>query len=163
MKIYLTLLYSFIIIFVFSGIINAQEFYIYPNKGQSQAKMNQDKSDCHVWAVNQTGFDPTAPYTPSSPPPRQPAPKTGVVEGAAKGAILGTVVGAISGNTGKGAAIGASSGALVGGFNRYDESKERKYYQQQYEEQQSREYAAKKSNYNRAYVACLEGRDYTVN
>ena len=159
MKLALTL----ILFFSLTGITMSQEFYIYPNKGQSQAKMNQDKSDCHVWAVNQTGFDPTAPYSPSSPPPAQPAPKTGVVGGAAKGAILGTVVGAISGNTGKGAAIGASSGALVGAFNKYDEKKEREYYQQQYSEQQSREFAAKKSNYNRAYIACMEGRGYTVN
>jgi len=62
-----------------------------------------------------------------------------------------------------GAAIGASSGAIVGGFNKYDESKERQHYQQQYNEQQSREYSAKKGNYDRAYKACLQGRGYTVN
>ena len=95
--------------------------------------------------------------------PRQPSRKDGFVESTAKGAILGTVIGAIAGNTGKGAAIGASSGAIVGAFNKYDEKKEREHYQKQYDEQQSREYAAKKGNYDRAYKTCLEGRGYTVN
>ena len=162
MNVLQTLVYSFLLILIFTGLTFAQNYYIYPDKGQSQSQTEKDKSQCHTWAVGQTGFDPTAPYYPSSPPPTQPAPKSGVVEGAAKGAILGTVVGAISGNTGKGAAIGASSGALVGVFNKYDESKERKYYEKQYNEQQSREYAAKRSNYDRAYTACLEGRGYTV-
>lgn len=36
-----------------------QELYVYPNTGQNGEQMNQDKYECHLWAVNQTGFDPS--------------------------------------------------------------------------------------------------------
>ena len=163
MKIYNTVIYAVFAILVLTGLSYAQQMYIYPNKGQSQAQKNKDMSQCNTWAVNQTGFDPSAPYYPSGSGPRQPSRKEGIVESTAKGAILGTVIGAITGNVGKGAAIGASSGAIVGGFNKYDEKKEKEQYQRQYNEQQSREYAAKRSDYDRAYKACLQGRGYTVN
>jgi hypothetical protein len=37
----------------------AQNVFVYPNKGQSAEQMAKDRYECHVWAVNQTGFDPT--------------------------------------------------------------------------------------------------------
>jgi len=163
MKLIKTVVYSFLLLMIIAGFSNAQQMYIYPNKGQSESQKNKDMSQCNTWAINQTGFDPAAPYYPSGSGPRQPSRKDGIFESTAKGAILGTVIGAIAGNTGKGAAIGASSGAIVGGFNKYDEKKEKEHYQKQYNEQQSREYAAKKGNYDRAYKTCLEGRGYTVN
>ncbi|MGI9534946.1 MAG: glycine zipper family protein [Thermodesulfobacteriota bacterium] len=124
--------------------------------------MDKDTDRCHIWAVDQTKFDPTASYTPSSSGPRQPTPRSGVLAGAVKGTILGAVVGAIRGDIGRDIAIGASSGAILGAFNKYDERKNRKYYQKQYEEQQKSEFVAKKTNYNRAYTVCLTGRGYTV-
>jgi len=162
MKLFKTVFYSFLTLIILAGFSNAQQMYIYPNKGQSQSQKNKDMSQCNTWSINQTGFDPAAPYYPSGSP-RQPSRKDGFVESTAKGAILGTVIGAIAGDTGKGLAIGAASGAIVGGFNKYDEKKEREHYQKQYNEQQSREYSAKKGNYDRAYKACLQGRGYTVN
>jgi len=35
--------------------------YIYPKNGQSQEQQAADKFECHDWAKNQTGFDPTQP------------------------------------------------------------------------------------------------------
>ena len=35
--------------------------YIYPKNGQSQDQQSADKYECHEWAKNQTGFDPTQP------------------------------------------------------------------------------------------------------
>ena len=35
------------------------ELYIYPNKGQSAEQQSLDRSDCHTWAVQQTGVDPS--------------------------------------------------------------------------------------------------------
>ena len=37
-----------------------QEMIIYPARGQSQKQLDKDRYECHVWAVGQTGFDPSA-------------------------------------------------------------------------------------------------------
>ena len=39
----------------------AQELYIYPKNGQDAAQQSTDRYDCHRWAADQTGFDPTRP------------------------------------------------------------------------------------------------------
>jgi hypothetical protein len=33
--------------------------YVYPNNGQSAEQQSTDRYECHRWAVDQTGFDPT--------------------------------------------------------------------------------------------------------
>jgi hypothetical protein len=52
----------------------AQGPVIYPAKGQSSEQQLKDKGECHVWAVQQSGFDP-AKTQPSASPPA--APPTG--------------------------------------------------------------------------------------
>jgi hypothetical protein len=37
----------------------AADVYLYPRNGQSDAQTQNDRYECHSWAVNQTGFDPT--------------------------------------------------------------------------------------------------------
>ena len=37
----------------------ADNFYIYPRNGQTDQQTQNDRYECHSWAVNQTGFDPT--------------------------------------------------------------------------------------------------------
>lgn len=37
-----------------------ERMYVYPRKGQSAEQQARDEYDCHRWAVDQTGFDPTA-------------------------------------------------------------------------------------------------------
>ncbi len=97
---------------------------VYPTKGQSQEKQDQDRYECHTWAVKQTGFDPSNPQAATShaagPQPYQPS-QPHVLKGAGRGAALGAVGGAITGNAGKGAAAGAAMGGLAGGFKRRDE------------------------------------------
>jgi len=139
-----------------------QELVIYPAKGQDQAQQEKDKAECYTWAKGQSGFDPMAPPTASSPPPQQGAPQGGMVKGAARGALLGVAVGAIAGDAGKGAAIGAASGGLLGGMRRRDQAAQEKQAQQQWEQQQAAEYAQKRSAYDRNFSACMEGRGYTV-
>jgi hypothetical protein len=55
---------------LFAGSAAAQSggLYIYPAKGQDKNKQDEDRYDCHSWAVSQTGFDPSKPQeiTPSS-------------------------------------------------------------------------------------------------
>ncbi|HKI62461.1 MAG TPA: DUF6515 family protein [Mariprofundaceae bacterium] len=40
---------------------NAEQFYVYPKNGQSTEQQAQDRYECHRWAVDQTGFDPSQP------------------------------------------------------------------------------------------------------
>jgi hypothetical protein len=35
------------------------DLYLYPRNGQSEAQQQNDRYECHSWAVSQTGFDPT--------------------------------------------------------------------------------------------------------
>ena len=39
-----------------AGAAYAQQ-YVFPAKGQSPEQQKKDESDCHAWAVGQTGFD----------------------------------------------------------------------------------------------------------
>jgi hypothetical protein len=122
-----------------------QQLIVYPQKGQSPQQQQQDRFECHQWAVQQTGFDPTMGASAA------PAPTTGTVTGAARGAALGAVGGAIAGNAGRGAAIGAGTGAVFGTMRRNSQVREA---QQGANSQQAA--------YNRALSACLTGRGYSV-
>jgi hypothetical protein len=124
---------------------HAQNVVIYPGKGQSPAQQDQDRYACHIWATQQTGYDPSQP--PPQASPYGPSP----LRGAARGATIGAVGGAIGGNAGKGAGIGAATGALIGGMRRRD----------QYAQQQSSN-SQQQSLYNRALATCMQGRGYTV-
>jgi hypothetical protein len=35
------------------------KMYVYPAAGQSEAQTSEDRYQCHVWATNQSGYDPT--------------------------------------------------------------------------------------------------------
>ena len=37
---------------------------VYPAQGQSPDQLERDRYECHVWAVQQTGFDPSRPGLP---------------------------------------------------------------------------------------------------
>ncbi len=133
----------------------AAEAYVFPNKGQSNDQLEKDKYSCYQWAKGQTGFDPMQRPTATSAAPEE---KGGVVGGAARGALVGVAAGAIAGDAGKGAAIGAASGGLIGGMRRRQSHRE----QDQWAQDQSAQYNAARNEYNRAWAACLEGKDYTV-
>jgi predicted lipid-binding transport protein (Tim44 family) len=133
----------------------AQDPYVYPTKGQSNDKMDQDKHACYQWAKGQTGFDPMQAPTATAPAPEK---KGGVLKGAAGGALAGVAIGAIAGDAGKGAAIGAASGGLIGGARRRQSTKA----QEAHAQQQSDDYSNRRNEYNRAWGACLEGKGYTV-
>ncbi len=46
---------------------NGYDVVAYPARGQSEAQVAQDRYDCHRWAVNQSGFDPSqANYAPAA-------------------------------------------------------------------------------------------------
>ena len=134
----------------------AQQLFIYPQRGQSPQQQQQDRFECHQWAVQQTGFDPMMGMAPPPPPP---APTTGAVRGAARGAALGAVGGAIGGNAGRGAAIGAGTGAVFGTMRRNDQIRQG----QAQQAAQAQQTGQQLESFNRAVAACLSGRGYTVN
>jgi hypothetical protein len=149
-----------------SGSALAQEMVIYPSQGQSNEQMEQDKFQCYSWSKNESGFDPMALPTTSEPPPAKEAQQGGVARGAVRGTLAGGAIGAIAGNsksdTRTGLRAGAATGALVGGMRRNNQVRKEDQQRKNWEQQQVNQYAQGRTNYNRAYAACMEGRGYSV-
>jgi hypothetical protein len=134
---------------------------VYPAQGQTPEQLDRDRYECHIWAVQQTGFDPSRPGLP--PGERvvvQPAnpPGSGTAVGAIAGAILGAAllgprdagVGAVFGGV-TGAAVGASSDANAAAQANAEQARLA---------QGSAQNQAAASNYRRAISACLDARGY---
>jgi hypothetical protein len=133
----------------------ADELMIFPNADQTPEQQEQDEFACYTWAKEQSSFDPMAPPTATEPPPQKESRKGGLLRGAARGAVVGEIV---DDDAGKGAAAGAA----IGGMRRQDQKRKEAAQRQQWEQEQQRIYAEKRDRYNRAYAACLEGKNYTV-
>lgn len=130
------------------------EIMIYPMKGQSSEQLSKDRYECHIWAVQQSGFDPTtAQATQVAPQTQQHGGQ--VLRGGMRGAAAGAAIGAIAGDAGKGAAIGATAGGIKGGFKRMDQNRAA--------QSQAVQPSPGQDAYNRAIKACLSGRSYSVN
>jgi len=135
--------------------VSAQSF-VYPAKGQSPDQQKKDEGACHVWAVDQSKYDPTNPPKQAAAPP-PPTTATGStpgagVRGAARGAVAGEI---INGDASSGAAVGAV--AARGASRRQNAAASQQ--QQQAAVQQDQ---AGMGAYQKARAACLEGRGYTV-
>lgn len=141
--------------------VPAPRIIVYPAQGQSPDQLERDRYDCHVWAVQQSGYDPSRPggntadrvvVQPAAPPGANTA------VGAIAGAIIGSVLvgpreagfGAIAGGL-TGAAIGASTDAQ----SQAQANAEQRAYDRSYSAN-----ANLSSNYVRAISACLEARGY---
>jgi outer membrane lipoprotein SlyB len=124
--------------------------YVFPKNGQSQQQQQQDDYQCHQWAVQQTGFDPTraAQQSAAAPASRDGTVARGALGGAARGYVIGSIA---DGDQSKAAA----AGAVMGGFRSART-------QSQAGQQQAAAASGSIDGYNRAKAACLEGRGYTV-
>jgi hypothetical protein len=158
---------AFLLVFSFWLVspVWAQDPIVYPAKGQSEDQMEKDKYQCYSWAKNQTGFDPMkTPTTTSAPPAKEKevwgAGKTGVA-GGATGAIVG---GAAKGKKGavRGGLIGAAGGALIGGVRSSNQRNREAQKRKDWERKETNNYVRARSEYNRAFGACMEGRGYSV-
>ena len=128
----------------------SSDLMVYPAKGQSADRMSRDRFECHSWAVQQSGFDPST-SQPASSNRRNGNVASEGLRGGFRGAAGGAAIGAIAGNAGRGAAIGATAGALNRGFNQHDNNRN------------STEFSNPiRDSYRRAQAACLEGRGYRV-
>jgi outer membrane protein with glycine zipper len=142
----------------------ARGVFVYPARGQSPSEQSRDEYQCHSWAVQQTGFNPTA-RTANAPPPSFQAPEGGLMRGALAGGAIGAAGGAIGGNAGEGAAIGAATLGLFGAFRRHAQEMQEQQKMQAYEQSQTQASMRQneaRASYDRAYKACLTGRGYSV-
>ena len=135
--------------------------FVYPAQGQSPQQTERDRYDCHLWAVQQTGVDPSrgtfdhVVVQPSSPP------GSNAVGGAIVGAVIGSIIGGPA-NAGAGLVLGGATGALVGSAADANAQAQAQQTQQQIN-QSVAEGRARADAYRRAFSACLVGRGYTVN
>jgi hypothetical protein len=145
---------ALIIAAMFAAGASAQQF-VYPAKGQSPEQQKKDEGECHIWAVEQSKYDPTKPpqQTAAAKPPTT---ATGTTPGAGvRGAARGAVVGGMMGDAGAGAAAGA---VAARGQSRQQNAAKAQQQQQAATQQQQ----AGMATYQKARSACLEGRGYTV-
>jgi hypothetical protein len=140
-----------------------QRVFVYPAHGQSPEQTERDRYECHTWAVQQTGVDPSRAdasayerviVQPSSPP------GSNAVGGAIAGAIIGSIIGGPR-NAGAGLVLGGATGAIVGSAADANAQQQARQTQQQFNESAA-EGRARADSYRRAIGACLQGRGYTV-
>src|SRR5271170_2573056 len=93
-----------------------QRIFVYPANGQTPEQTDRDRYECHVWAVQQTGVDPSradaSPYERVVVQPAAPS-GAGTVAGAIGGAIIGSII-AGPRNAGAGLVLGGATGAIIG-------------------------------------------------
>jgi hypothetical protein len=140
-----------------------QKVFVYPSNGQSAEQTDRDRYECHVWAVQQTGVDPSRadanPYERVVVQPANP-PGSATAAGAIGGAILGALI-AGPRDAGAGLVLGGVTGAVVG--SAVDASaQEQAHMTQQQLNQRAAAGRARADSYRRALGVCLQGRGYTV-
>lgn len=146
------------------------QLYFYPKQGQSSEQQSRDRFECHIWARNQTGYDPVSEsfkqrrtVTYASTPVVQSYYPADPITNAAGGAALGAVGGAIAGDASLGAAIGAVVGATAWALGGAGYPSQPRTTYQQVEVVQPPSYnTSKVDDYHRAKTACMEAREYTV-
>jgi hypothetical protein len=139
-----------------------QRVFVYPANGQSPEQTERDRYECHVWAVQQTGVDPSRDNNAYERVIVQPAnpPGSGTAAGAIGGAILGAII-AGPRNAGAGLVIGGATGAIVGSAADANAQSQARQTQAQIN-QSAATGRARADSYRRAVGACLTGRGYTV-
>ena len=140
-----------------------QKVFVYPNNGQSPEQTDRDRYECHVWAVQQTGVDPSRadgnPYERVVVQPATP-PGSNTAAGAIGGAILGALI-AGPRAAGAGLILGGATGAVVGSSVDANNEQQARMTQSQLNDSAAQG-RARADAYRRALGACLEGRGYTV-
>jgi hypothetical protein len=144
------------------------QVYFYPAAGQTAEQQERDRYDCYLWAVRQTGFDP-------SQPPQVENKRVEVIpvapsgEGVLAGAFGGAILGAATSRpreASEHAVLGAILGAVIGAAAESERHEQILAAQQRQDRRVTRGYdnqiERQANNYRRAMAACLEGRGYTV-
>jgi len=146
--------------------------YVFPTTGQAADQQSKDEAECYQWATANTGVDPfnlskeTAAAEQQAQAQQQQTQQAtqgagakGAVKGAAAGALIGEIA---SDDAGEGAAYGAAAGAIAA--RRRGKAAQQQAAQQADQQVQQAEAteAEKRSNFNKAFSVCLEGKQYMV-
>jgi len=143
------------------------QVFFYPTAGQTPERQDRDRYECYLWAVKQTGFDPSQPLVAANVrvevlPMPEPGHDTAV--GALTGGILGAAISRPR-DTVAGAVIGAITGAAIGSASDASRSTRAERVQDRYDQldaQRLRRLDHLAQEYRRAMAVCLEGRGYKV-
>lgn len=127
--------------------LSAADLVIYPADGQTKEQQQADEGACYVWAKNESGFDPLAPKDGLEGPKKK---RGAAVRGAALGAMIGDDSDA------------AKTGASVSLARQGMKNKRAERATDRANTQIEAEYEASLEHFNRANVACLEGKGYVV-
>jgi hypothetical protein len=143
------------------------QVYFYPKAGQSPEQQDKDRYECYLWAMKQTGFDPSQPdLAPHQRVKVMPVPAPG--HDTAVGALAGAAIGAaVSGDDDRagGAVLGAITGAAIGAASDSARQQQAQQLQESYDRADAEKVARierQAQEYRRAMAACLEGRGYSV-
>lgn len=139
----------FFIMIIFANSVSAAQM-VYPAKGQSPEQQKKDEGECHTWAAENSGYDPTKPQSAPAASTQNSGPSGARIRGAARGAVVGEIA---DGDTGD----AALAGAVMGGSR---ERRERRKAAQQ--APASTAPATGQADYDKARAACLEGKGYSV-
>ena len=142
---------------------NPGNHVIFPAKDQTPEQQEQDQLAAYNWATQQTGWDPyksaaQQAQAETAAEASSDATKGAAVGGAARGALVGVAVGAIAGDAGQGAAIGAAAGGMGSGMRARQTRKKI----DAGTEAGEADYQAKFVNWDKHFVAAMEGKGYTV-
>ena len=132
--------------------------FVYPGQGQTPEQQQADENECYGWAGETTGIDPFQPGNSA------PAEVSGIGGSGAKGAARGAVGGAaISGMTGGDTSDAMLVGTAVGAVRGRRKAKKAQEAEKKQAEAAAQAADQERLNtFNRAFSACMEGRDYTV-
>ena len=142
---------------------NPGNHVIFPAQGQTPEQQEQDQLAAYNWATQQTGWDPYQAagqqvQAAETAEAASDATRGAAVGGAARGALVGVAVGAIAGDAGEGAAIGATAGGMGAGMRGRQMRKKLEAGTQASEA----DYQAKFADWDKHFMAAMEGKGYTV-
>lgn len=137
--------------------------YAYPMHNQSPEQQSRDRYECSVWAVHQSGFDPSAPNVPvyDRVVVQGPPPGTDTALGAIAGAVIGAAI-SDPWDRGSGAVFGALTGAMIGSAGDAANAQANAQASDSAAREQARAMAQQARDYRRAVSACLQARGYSV-
>ena len=143
---------------------NPAQRVVYASEGQTNEQQMTDQLACYNYSTEQTTWDPHQAYAVLEQKhgeslKQYQQSQGGAVRGAAGGALVGLAIGAIAGDAGKGAAIGAVSGGAAGGVR----ARRQRQAAAGSFEADAEAFKAQFQQWDRHWVACMQGKKYSVN